>query len=155
MASAGYVVYVKPSCSIRSNGGYIWPDAADGCNIVDVSPDSAGMGQIRIIGGDLTAMSNPQRTVPGTGSESRGKAIRGRTDGGDHRSVYPGQGRGQHSSFQTRLDAVVEGFIDKFLLGEPASGGGKAIGSKDREEDGEDLRVAVDENGVGVIDGAG
>ena len=74
-------------------------------------------------------------------------------------SIFPGfingQGRGRHSSFQTRLDAVVEGFIDKFLLGEPASGGGKAIGSKDREEDGEDLRVAVDENGVGVIDGAG
>lgn len=155
MTSAGYVVYVKPSRSIRSNGGYIRPEAADGCDIVDVSPNSAGMGQIAIIGGDLTAMSNPQGTVTGTSSESRGKAIRGRADGGDNRGVDPGEGRGQHGRFETRLDAVVEGFIGEFLLGESASGGGNTIGSKDREEDGEDLRVTVDENGVGVVDGAG
>lgn len=49
-----------------------------------------------------------------------------------------------------RVDAVEEGLVGELLFGEAARGGRKVRGAEEREEDGEDLRVTVDENRVRV-----
>lgn len=49
-----------------------------------------------------------------------------------------------------RVDAVEEGLVRELLFREAARSGGKVRGAEEREEDGEDLRVTVDENRVRV-----
>lgn len=49
-----------------------------------------------------------------------------------------------------RVDAIEESLVGELLFGEAARSGGKVRGAEERKEDGEYLRVTVDENRVRV-----
>lgn len=111
-----------------------------------MSPNRRGVVEIPIVARDLTAVSDPDRSVAGGGCERRGKSFGGRTDGGDDGGVDSGERRRRHRRLEMRFDAVVESFIGELLFGESARRGGEAIRSEEREEDGEYLRVTVYKN---------
>ena len=52
-----------------------------------MSPNRHGVVEIPIIAQDLTAMSDLDRSVVGSGCERQGKSFGGRTDGGDNEGV--------------------------------------------------------------------
>lgn len=130
MAAAGDIVEVETSGGIRSYSSDFRPNSADRGDVVQVSPDRRAGNEIPVVAGDLTAMGNPDRAVFGACREGRGKAIGGRANGGDDGSIDPGEGRRRHRRLEARLDAIVEGLISKFLLGESMGCGGEAIRSE-------------------------
>lgn len=116
--------------------------------------DSTGVEQIPVVARNLATVADPDGSVAVAGGESGDESVGGRSDGGDDRGVDAGERRRRNGGLEAGLDSVVEGFVGELLLGESAGGGREAIGAEEREEDGEDFWIAVDEDGAGVAGGA-
>ena len=58
-----------------------------------MSLNRQGVVEIPIIARDLTAMSDPNRSIASSGCERRGKSFGGRTDGGDDEGIDSGERR--------------------------------------------------------------
>ncbi|QHO24458.1 uncharacterized protein DS421_12g372400 [Arachis hypogaea] len=144
---------MKSGIGFRSDGSDLRPYAADGVDLVEVSTESAGVGEAPVIAGDLAAVRDPDRAVVGDGKGGR-ETLGGGTDGLDDGSIDAGEGRGSGGRAEVGVYAVKGGLVSKLLCGEATGGGGDLIGAQEGEEDGEDFGVPVYENRVGVVGGA-
>lgn len=149
VAAAGEVVEVEAGVGFGPDGGDLGPDSADGVNFVEVRADGGGMGEDGIVAGDLAAVGDPD-AAGGGGDERGGEALRGGAEGSGEGRVDAREGGRGSGRPEVGVDAVEEGLVGELVLGEAARGGGKVGGAEEGEEDGEDLRVAVDEDGARV-----
>lgn len=147
VAAAGGVVEVEPGGLYRPDNRDVRPSAAEGCDLIDVRPHGAGVGEGPVVGGDLPPVGDPEGAVLGSSRKRGCDPVGGRADVGDGSSVEADKRARRRSSSEEGLNPIVDGLLSQLPHREAVGSGGEGAGAKDGEQDGEYIRIAVDEDG--------
>lgn len=152
MTSAGDIIEVEAGGGGGADGSGFRPDATEGGDVFGVGADGAGRGEGPVEGGDLAAVGDDEGAVVGDGGKGGGEGVGRWAEGGGEGGVEGGEGGRGGGGAEMVLDAVIGCFVEEFEVGEAAEGGGgEAVGAEEGEEDGEDVRVSVNEDRVVVV----